>query len=242
MDLLKRLSQKNSDFGAHAPVKIAFLGDSVTHGCFEIYKGPNRIDVAFDYDQVYHTKLRKLLSSVFPAVPVNIINAGVSGGSAKDGLERVDRDIIASAPDLAVVCFGLNDVLGEAAGLKEYTDALQGIFKKLKASGIETIFMTPNMMNTYVNPEIDEAYTEIAEKTAELQNSGMLDKYIDGAREVCKKEQIPVCDCYKKWKHLYEAGTDVTALLSNRINHPTREMHMLFAASLFEMICFSDIN
>lgn len=47
-------------------------------------------------------------------------------------------------------------------------------------------------------------------------------------------------DCYKKWKKLSETQ-DITYLLANRINHPTKEMHELFAQSLFEMI-FDDID
>ena len=46
---------------------------------------------------------------------------------------------------------------------------------------------------------------------------------------------VPVCDCYGMWKKLAETR-DITALLANRINHPTREMHELFAQALFEMI------
>ena len=46
---------------------------------------------------------------------------------------------------------------------------------------------------------------------------------------------IPVCDCYAKWKELAKTQ-DTTMLLANRINHPTKEMHELFAQSLFEMI------
>ena len=45
-----------------------------------------------------------------------------------------------------------------------------------------------------------------------------------------------ICDVYFKWKTLEENGVDVTALLSNEINHPRSEMHMLFAYSLVEEI------
>ena len=46
---------------------------------------------------------------------------------------------------------------------------------------------------------------------------------------------IRVCDCCGKWKKLAETQ-DTTMLLANRINHPTKEMHELFADSLFKMI------
>ena len=47
---------------------------------------------------------------------------------------------------------------------------------------------------------------------------------------------VPVADCYSEWKKLYESGVHTTMLLANRINHPTREMHGLFADMLFKTI------
>ena len=57
---------------------------------------------------------------------------------------------------------------------------------------------------------------------------------MDAAREVAKKYNVPVCDCYAKWKTMHAAGVNVTELLANKINHPTREMNWLFAVSLME--------
>ena len=36
MDLKEKLRLKTANPASAAPVKLAFLGDSVTHGCFEI--------------------------------------------------------------------------------------------------------------------------------------------------------------------------------------------------------------
>jgi hypothetical protein len=66
------------------------------------------------------------------------------------------------------------------------------------------------------------------------QNEGFLDMYLDAAKDICKRRGIPVCDCYEKWKLLMHNGVDVTELLSNKMNHPTREMNWLFAVSLVE--------
>jgi len=234
MNILKKLSEKSKNYGAFAPVKIALLGDSITQGCFEIFNGPNGIECIYDYEAVYHSQLRRLLNGVFPSVPVSMINAGVSGSDAKLGLERIERDILCCMPDLVVVCFGLNDITHGINGLDRYARALDGIFKKLNANGIETVFMTPNMMNTYVSPQLSGEFSSTAGNTAEIQNSGIMDKYMVCAVEICNNNRVPICDCYKKWKHLHENGIDTTRLLANYINHPAREMHRLFASSLFE--------
>jgi hypothetical protein len=52
---------------------------------------------------------------------------------------------------------------------------------------------------------------------------------------LAERMEIPVCDCYAKWKEISKTQ-DVTMLLANRINHPTSEMHELFAQSLYDMI------
>lgn len=36
MRILERIAERNEDPGGQPPVLIAFLGDSVTHGCFEL--------------------------------------------------------------------------------------------------------------------------------------------------------------------------------------------------------------
>ena len=63
-----------------------------------------------------------------------------------------------------------------------------------------------------------------------------MDRFMDEARALCAREKVPVCDCYADWKRLEALGADIPCLLSNHINHPTREMHALFAARLFEAI------
>jgi lysophospholipase L1-like esterase len=229
-------SNKNQD-----EVRIAFLGDSVTQGCFEIYKNRNgNIAVIFDEEHSYPRYVNNILKTLYPDASLKIINAGLSGNQAPKGLERVESDIISHKPDLTVVCYGLNDCKNHNAA--RYTEALKGIFTALKSSGSEIIFMTPNMMNTHTSPSVtDPDFIEIAEECAENQNGGFFDAYINAARELCKELSIPVCDCYAIWKNLYENGVNVTELLSNKINHPTREMNSIFAYELVKTMLKKEI-
>ncbi len=220
-------------------ITIAFLGDSVTQGCFEIYGNNNGgISTVCDQQNSYEMSVLKILNTLFPTVPINIINAGMAGGKAVKGLERLERDVIRHSPDFTVVCFGLNDCKGryskiESENIKIYVEALEGIFKKLQAAGIETLFMTPNMMNTVISPHLtDPRLVSIAEECSDFQNRGVLEAHLTAAKELCKKMSIPVCDCYAIWKKLYESGVNTTELLANKINHPTREMNKLFAIEL----------
>ena len=217
---------------------VAFLGDSVTQGCFEIYmKTETALETVFDQQHAYHKYFANILATLYPNVPVNIINAGISGDSACGGAARLERDVLSHFPDLTVVCLGLNDCGGGMDGIARYSAALDDIFSRLNAAGSEIIFMTPNMMNTTLSPHLTlPMFKDIAISCAERQNGGVLRAYLDEAKRVAHKHGARVCDVYAKWEKLYACGVDTTELLSNRINHPTREMNYLFAYSLVETI------
>ncbi len=205
-------------------VNIVVFGDSVTHGAL----GPDEIN----YETVYWNQLKKRINGVRNYIPVNVINSGIGGITAAASLHRMERDIFSHHPDLVIVCFGLNDVNGSP---DEYIDSLKIIFTECIVREIETVFMTPNMLNTYVADDTLEELKEYAAKTAEMQTSGRMDSFMQKAVELAENMGIKVCDCYKKWKELSES-CDVTMLLANRINHPIKEMHTLFCDSLFEII------
>ncbi len=208
---------------AHGPINIVILGDSVSHAAFADYQ---------DYEAVYWNLLRKKLHAARNYVPVNMICAAVGGTTAKDALPRLERDVLCHRPDLVIVCFGLNDVNGT---LEDYLSSLEEIFSRLQAAGIDVIFLTPNMLNTSVEKGTAERYLDYAHKTAEMQNSGKMDTYIYNAIDLARKMGVTVCDAYSEWKKLSEKE-NITLHLANRINHPTEEMHGLFADKLYEII------
>ena len=234
MRIIEKMAKKTADHMNNEGVTIAFLGDSVTQGCFEIYKKENNeIETVFDQRYSYERSVSDILGMLFPMVPVNTINAGISGDSSGRGVERVQRDVLRHEPDLTVVCYGLNDCGRSEGSVEKYTNNLRGIFERVLASESELIFMTPNMMNTKISPHLcDPDFIEIAKVTAFKQNQGFFDAHIEGAKTLCAEMGVPVCDCYSIWKRLSESGVDTTELLSNKINHPTREMNKVFAYEL----------
>lgn len=237
MRFVEVLKKKMSDnLGTRTPI-IAFLGDSVTQGVFEIYEKDNKMKVVFDSKSTYSEKVKEILAILYPQAPVSVVNAGVNGSDAPSGYDRLKRDLLPIRPDLLVVCFGLNDSNAEAEGLETYKTALKNIFKTAKENNIETIFMTPNMMNTDASRlPAGKIFEPLADIFATRQKEGLFDAYMDAARAVCKEEDIVLCDCYAIWKQMYECGVDTTGLLSNGLNHPTRELHYLFAYELVKTI------
>ena len=230
MRIIEKIAEKAKNNRDFSTVTIAFLGDSVTQGCFEIYRKGEGIETVYDQSSSYERGVSDVLSTLYPSCPINVINAGISGDNTSGGLARLSRDVISHRPDLCVVCFGLNDCSVNEGSVEKYVGNLRKIFEELKASDIEIIFMTPNMMNTSVSPHItDEGFKVLAERIAKMQNEGVFDAHIDGARALCGEMNVALCDCYAIWKRLAECGANTTELLSNKINHPTREMNKMFS-------------
>ncbi len=236
MEIMKLFEAKRKKLWDGKIPTIVFFGDSVTQGCFEFYmKNEKELHTVFDKEHAFHSYIAKIFTLLYPEVPVNIINAGISGSDAAASVKRIERDVLSYKPDLTVVSFGLNDSFGGKEGIKEYCDALKIMFEKIGESGSEIIFMTQNMLNTEVSCHLKDSYTkDLAEKTAKIQNEGVLDMYFDAAKGVAEEYGVKVCDVYSKWKKLYENGVEITNLLANNINHPKREMNWLSAYSLVE--------
>ena len=197
----------------------------------------NTLDTVMDSLSSYHHKVAKILAMLYPQAPVTIINAGVSGDDVVHGYSRLKRDVLRFQPDLVIVSYGLNDSLGGIDKMDRYADYLGKIFAEIQNSGCECVFMTENMMNTYVSHRIrDEKIKAIAKNTMKCENSGILEQYFDTARKTAEIHGVKVCDVYAKWRAIAKNGVDTTALLSNDINHPTQEMHWLFAYALVETL------
>ncbi len=236
MKIIEKLSAKNRDIhGQRSPV-MAFLGDSVTHGCFELFFDANdNISTVCETRNSYSSLLKEKFEKLYPYASPIVINAGISGGHATEGAVRLERDVLRFLPDITVVCFGLNDCQGGKDGLARYSEALKSIFTRLSEAGGEVIFMTPNMMNTEISRYItDERIKKIAESIMNIQNGGGMDEYMQAAVRMAKQCGVTVCDCYAEWKKFQQNGVNITSLLSNYINHPTREMHRLFCDKLFD--------
>ena len=224
MRVNEKIMLDRSGLEQYGPINIVIFGDSVSHGAVNGY---------IDYENVYWNLLKKKLNLYRDYVPVNMINASIGGTNAKVSLSRMEKQVFSHSPDLVIICFGLNDVNGT---LEDYLGSLKKIFERCLEIKCDAIFMTPNMLNTYVDENIDDALKKYAYITKEAQCSGKMDSFIQSAISVAEKMNVTVCDCYSIWKKMSQT-TDTTALLANKINHPCRELHNLFADELYKIIC-----
>ena len=236
MKTTQLLAQRQKDARSCRPAVIACLGDSVTHGCFELIDLPDgRFETTYRPQEGYPARLQLRLNALWPKAAPCVLDAGISGDSAAGGLARLDRDVLSVHPDLVIVNFGLNDVCqpDTEKALAAYTKTMRAIFEKVLASGAECMLLTPNRMCSYVQPFITrQDLRDMAARCATLQTGGALTRFVDAAKAEALSLDIPVADTYALWQSLDRCGVDTTALLINGINHPCAEMHNAFARAI----------
>ena len=134
----------------HRPLLICF-GDSLTAG------------YGTDFGEAYPDDLQRLLNA--QGYHYHVINAGISGNTTKDGLDRIQL-VIAHHPELVVVEFGGNDGL---RGLPiEQTEAnLSSIVDHLQKSGAKVVLagitLPPDYGPDYIK-KFDAMYPALAKQ------------------------------------------------------------------------------
>lgn len=146
-------------------VKILALGDSLTAG-YRIGK-----------EKAFVTVLEGLLKK--GGKQVEVVNAGVSGDTAAQGLARLDWSLKRAGPfDAAIVGLGANDGLRRNS-VEAMKKSLTSIVEKLKAQNI-TVFLLGMRLPT----NFEEGYRNEFEKTypelAKAQNVALYPFILEG--------------------------------------------------------------
>lgn len=103
------LGFRDDPYDAAADLTILILGDSVSWG-----------DSVGDPAEVYPQRLEEILAERRPERRVEVINASVPGYATFQERRFLERDGLALDPDVIVVQFSLNDVVGPYRVLAEY--------------------------------------------------------------------------------------------------------------------------
>lgn len=215
---------------------LCFFGDSITDGQFEFANGHKK-SVRHE-EWVFWNILRNRIREEI-GQEVSIVNAGVGGNFSKDGLARIQQDVLERKPDFCCVMFGTNDVTNAYKGdsaLQEYEKNMEQILIRLRESNIETVLMTPGMLCKHRVKGFWGFWWYIHRYFENLQKAGHMDAYVAKIREIANQLDIPIADAYAEWQLLESQGVDTTALLANGLNHPNAEMHKVFVNKLYDVI------
>lgn len=120
------------------------IGDSITH-----------TGLYTRYIYLFHT-IR------FPETPIDFINGGSAGDTAKGTVARLSKDILRHRPTVATIMLGMNDVRRNMylptfnapdaqaqrdAAIDTYVASMRKLAEELKAARVRMIFITPSIFD-----------------------------------------------------------------------------------------------
>ncbi|MGE0608902.1 MAG: SGNH/GDSL hydrolase family protein [Pirellulales bacterium] len=197
---------------ANHPATIVCLGDSVTGVYY--HTGGRR---------AYPEMLAVALGQAYPQARLNVVNAGISGDTTTGALNRLQKDVLDHKPELVTVMFGLNDMV--RVPIDDYQANLQSIIQQCRGVGADVLLCTPNAV-------IDSG----GRPTTKLV------KYCDAIKQVAKKWDVPVCDCYAAHAALRESDPLAWRLLMSDAIHPNMDGHKVNAQALCQTITGDQVS
>ena len=147
---------------------VVLFGDSITQAgnCEEPYRWP--------------VLLRQRLTERFPDRTFNLINAGVGGNTTREGLARLDRDVLAHRPDIVTVEFGGNDATPDRnrhVDLAEFRANLEAICRGVREAGAVPVLLT-------FTPVVDAQHCFTGDP--QFRDKGGPDAYVEDYREAMR--------------------------------------------------------
>ena len=144
-------------------------------------------------EESYPAQLQALLRERAGLENLAVVNAGIGGNTAPQGLARLDKDVLAHKPRAVLIGFGMNDSVMTAAGVvrvpvERFRQTLTEMVLRLQAAGAK-VFLAP------VTPVIEQYYWE--RHPREWYPEGLkpqLDRYTAAIREVGAQTGAAVID------------------------------------------------
>jgi acyl-CoA thioesterase-1 len=137
---------------------------------------------------------------------VRVLNAGVSGNTAGDGLKRIRKDVLDNDPDLVLIAFGLND-MKNGVSVSQFQEDLTAILLELSAIGAQPVLLTTTRLQ------------QGASMLARL-NPG---PFNDSIRTLAEDRNVPLIDVNDEFKGLNTSEYLIDAA------HPNKEGYRALA-------------
>lgn len=203
--------------------KVAFFGDSITHGGIYLYE------------------LQLFEALRHPYAQVRIMNSGISGNTAWNGLQRIGFDLLDRDPDRVFVMFGMNDVgrsnyrpgtpdekslAARARSLDGYRRNLTAVVERLLQAGKRVVLITPSPYDQYGTFQ-SGSFTPCNEP-------GLADcaKIV---RKLAAEKKLPLVEFHPAMTELLKKYPERQLCGRDRI-HPGRRGHLVMASLLLEAV------
>ena len=201
------------------PLRIVTLGDSITKG----------VRPGVTAEQTFAAELqRQLRAGGHP--DCEVINVGVGGETAGQGLLRLEKDVIAKKPQIVTIMYGHNDSSVDTGKtesripIPRFRADLSQLVQRLRESGITPLLMTP------------PAYAEKSAPNGIGEHCNVrLAQYAEVARQVAETWQVPLVDHYAAWAEVSKSGTDLNEWTTDGY-HPNPKGHVDLATRMLQVV------
>ena len=182
------------------PVRIVCFGDSVTGVYY--HSGDRR---------AWCDLVGIALQRLYPRARLEMINAGVSGNTTADGLQRMAADVLGHHPQLVIVMFGLNDVTRVTP--EDFRANLRQIVQRSREAGAEVMLMTPNFVS---DGDVKRPVGKVAD-------------YAQITRDVGRELTVPVADTFRAFQSVQTQDHRAWLRIMSDTIHPNMRGHKLLA-------------
>lgn len=204
-------------------LKILFYGDSITTGCNAsgTEMGGNVPPYMPPFDKMICGYLNRRFGC-----RVNGINTAVGGMDTRWGVNNLDERVIAHAPDLVLIAFGMNDA---KTPVEEYREMISGMTNRIRSALPETEIMLVAPM--LPNDEADENWY------GNQQYFGAELKKIENGCDF-----VAVADVTSMHKGILSTGKRYRDMTANNINHPNDFLVRLYAQVILTTLLGKDFE
>lgn len=177
---------------------ILFFGDSVTDA------GRNRnskddIMVQKPFGDGYVDLLAGMFQGFYPQLNIHVKNAGISGNTTRNLLERFEADVASVKPDIIFVMIGVNDAwrhfdspytVSNHVSADEYDDNINKIIRQCKSAAEKVFVMSPYILEMNRNDamrKMVDSFGLSCKSAAEKEDVVFVDiqSVFDDAMETC---------------------------------------------------------
>ena len=200
--------------------RAVFFGDSITHG------------------GSYHSFLQLFWSLRHPGSNVRMLNCGISGDTAKGGIERIGIDLMPLKPDRVFVMFGMNDVGVSNYASAEPADAVREAQAKSRAAYVENERKIVEMLagkgikTVLVTPTPYDQYSSIATTNYVAANEPGLASLAEDVRTLAASKNLGLVELHRPMTAMFRENPS-HPFCRDRV-HPRDDGHMIMAATLLD--------
>lgn len=199
------------------PINLVVLGDSISAGA-----NASGFIGAKPHSPAYPGLVAHGLE-VLGSSQVTLQNLSVGGTRSAWGVTRVP-DVLAAAPDLLIIAFGMNDALrgedGSAVSAGRYRDNIRRMIERTRAARprCEFILVAPMIGNPEWDQLQQDRFPSYRDELQKLEGPG-----------------VAVADVTSLWAELLERK-DFHDLTGNGLNHPNDFGHEVYSEVILELL------